>query len=643
MFIRCTMKLLKEMGIKPGKETLPKDCTSFLGDWFAHVFFLNRKKNVMFINQKTSYCVAVFDIKREHLKNLGAMFLCEVERSLKNAGYSEDEINMAMAGTDKISYDKTNDSRTLGIMNDQIKTVKYYTIYESNLEFRTQKQWERFLNDTPINCKGFYTAKEEMSRLLGRKKTDSKVNMPAGEVGEINGYFLDDGAEVNPEFMPKPGLCLVCRHDSDKKEQVPCNIHRIDQLGEKTFRCDLFSAKDYEQAKTKKDIQSAVKIGRNDPCPCGSGKKYKKCCFMLDQIRERDKQSKISGRVLDEYLALMQYVDMFSHKEQQFSIYGEYLYRLFEYMDDKYCKNEEDALIPSSFLMAWYFYDFKYGIENKSLIERLIDEGLADKLVSPGPEFLRELSASYHSYYEIIQVKQEQMTVRELFTGEEREVFSYGDSYDGDRTPGDIWFCRIVGKREESYLFGTPFYYRKEDKAGIEENIHKIKDKAVGNGWLSGMSEVESIKYILKNSLIYLSSATYQIVPKRKEELPFGLFKKEQKTDTDLVFQNEDGDNMIFRRTSYKVQDVLTLKNRLLNTKEFDYDPEKNDLLWMKHYKLHGKKVRMAIGRIKISDGRLICETNSEKRIKMLDAMLKDLSGGSIEPELSEIVNNIFN
>jgi uncharacterized protein YecA (UPF0149 family) len=22
------------------------------------------------------------------------------------------------------------------------------------------------------------------------------------------------------------------------------------------------------------------KIGRNDPCPCGSGKKYKKCCIM---------------------------------------------------------------------------------------------------------------------------------------------------------------------------------------------------------------------------------------------------------------------------------------------------------------------------------------------------------------------------
>lgn len=26
-------------------------------------------------------------------------------------------------------------------------------------------------------------------------------------------------------------------------------------------------------------IRSTPKIGRNAPCPCGSGKKYKKCCL----------------------------------------------------------------------------------------------------------------------------------------------------------------------------------------------------------------------------------------------------------------------------------------------------------------------------------------------------------------------------
>lgn len=26
-------------------------------------------------------------------------------------------------------------------------------------------------------------------------------------------------------------------------------------------------------------VREAAKVGRNDPCPCGSGKKYKKCCL----------------------------------------------------------------------------------------------------------------------------------------------------------------------------------------------------------------------------------------------------------------------------------------------------------------------------------------------------------------------------
>lgn len=32
------------------------------------------------------------------------------------------------------------------------------------------------------------------------------------------------------------------------------------------------------EAATKPELVRSQKIGRNDPCPCGSGKKYKKCC-----------------------------------------------------------------------------------------------------------------------------------------------------------------------------------------------------------------------------------------------------------------------------------------------------------------------------------------------------------------------------
>ena len=35
---------------------------------------------------------------------------------------------------------------------------------------------------------------------------------------------------------------------------------------------------------TETYVRPTPKIGRNDPCPCGSGKKYKKCCLPRDQV-----------------------------------------------------------------------------------------------------------------------------------------------------------------------------------------------------------------------------------------------------------------------------------------------------------------------------------------------------------------------
>jgi len=37
------------------------------------------------------------------------------------------------------------------------------------------------------------------------------------------------------------------------------------------------------------------KVGRNDPCPCGSGKKYKKCCEQRLGPKHTFSASKLSG------------------------------------------------------------------------------------------------------------------------------------------------------------------------------------------------------------------------------------------------------------------------------------------------------------------------------------------------------------
>lgn len=36
---------------------------------------------------------------------------------------------------------------------------------------------------------------------------------------------------------------------------------------------------DHHHAPVMQVVRSGPKVGRNEPCPCGSGKKYKKCCL----------------------------------------------------------------------------------------------------------------------------------------------------------------------------------------------------------------------------------------------------------------------------------------------------------------------------------------------------------------------------
>jgi uncharacterized protein YchJ len=38
------------------------------------------------------------------------------------------------------------------------------------------------------------------------------------------------------------------------------------------------ATKEYFYSGSKPFVRNAPKVGRNEPCPCGSGKKYKNCC-----------------------------------------------------------------------------------------------------------------------------------------------------------------------------------------------------------------------------------------------------------------------------------------------------------------------------------------------------------------------------
>lgn len=60
----------------------------------------------------------------------------------------------------------------------------------------------------------------------------------------------------------------------DAKADWLYNLPQWDALLSVELRRNI--KKDYNQSKT---VVNEKKIGRNDPCPCGSGRKYKQCCL----------------------------------------------------------------------------------------------------------------------------------------------------------------------------------------------------------------------------------------------------------------------------------------------------------------------------------------------------------------------------
>jgi preprotein translocase subunit SecA len=58
-------------------------------------------------------------------------------------------------------------------------------------------------------------------------------------------------------------------------------VDEIEENFQRKKRRELESARmaaSGEQQTVQQVVRGSAKIGRNDSCPCGSGKKYKKCC-----------------------------------------------------------------------------------------------------------------------------------------------------------------------------------------------------------------------------------------------------------------------------------------------------------------------------------------------------------------------------
>ncbi len=96
---------------------------------------------------------------------------------------------------------------------------------------------------------------------------------PLKEYQIYGGEMFDDMISAIREDTARAILSVVPKNREIKREAVAkvTAAGFVGSSGEKTV---------------KKPVKKDVKVGRNDPCPCGSGKKYKKCCGMNESAED---------------------------------------------------------------------------------------------------------------------------------------------------------------------------------------------------------------------------------------------------------------------------------------------------------------------------------------------------------------------
>jgi preprotein translocase subunit SecA len=107
--------------------------------------------------------------------------------------------------------------------------------------------------------------KESFNRLvqLGYKEDKAKEMIAAVLIEEMYGLLKNNETYNEERYTRKLAMlpeCLTEREDTEEND-----------LDDKEFdEANSLSVEPY--------VLSELKVGRNEPCPCGSGKKYKKCC-----------------------------------------------------------------------------------------------------------------------------------------------------------------------------------------------------------------------------------------------------------------------------------------------------------------------------------------------------------------------------
>jgi hypothetical protein len=348
-----------------------------------------------------------------------------------------------------------------------------------------------------------------------------------------------------------------------------------------------------------------VKVGRNDPCPCGSDKKYKKCCLDKVQSAKVEDRRRAAAHELDERMAWT----LRNFASERFGA-------AWDSACDKLVRaaGGETPLLQA-LSVPWSVYEAR--VDGKRIVDVFATE-CGRRLAREERDWLATQRTALLSIWEVTSCEPgAAVHVRSLLSGEVRRV----REVKGSRTlvARDAILARVVDHEGASYFYGVYPRMLPPDAAARVVNAAKRRAKTTG-------ASVEKPDEDL--GLVMVRAWTKAI---REAE-------EEAARPRQLV--NTDGEAFVLTTDHFEFDAAAQseIEARLREFKGIEAPGEEDGeyTVLKAGNAMHRHWDNTVIGRFTVDTGRLRLETNSVERADELRARIEAACGGLLKHRLRE-------
>jgi hypothetical protein len=164
--IRCTQKLIKAIGLQNSDLTEVETQADNLGDWYANLLYISRRKCVLFTNEKTLYSFLIPRVKKAHLVQLHDLFLSQLAINLESEGFDQRIITNLQEKYRDFGIAGTKSRRVLGSMTDYAQQLKYIFMVREGPEPTSIIPINRQINRVPMKAIGYKYGTDELQAAI---------------------------------------------------------------------------------------------------------------------------------------------------------------------------------------------------------------------------------------------------------------------------------------------------------------------------------------------------------------------------------------------------------------------------------------------------------------------------------------------